>query len=206
MSETPEAQDEPLGEAQGKSPDESQGGGFRLWMLVPALGAAAVLAVFMLGLGREDGGRNLPSTFIGKPAPAFELAPLRAGQPGLSSADMTAPGVKLVNIWASWCVPCRIEHPNLDELAAMGITIHGINYKDTDDAAEKFLAELGDPFTLIGADRNGRVGIEWGVYGVPETFVIDGEGRIIYKHIGPIQGSDIETKILPAVEKAKAGG
>ena len=187
--------------------DETQtGSGFRLWMLAPALGAAAVLAVFMLGLQRDDGGRNLPSTFIDKPAPEFKLPPLREGQPGLSSADMKAPGVKLVNIWASWCVPCRIEHPKLTELAAMGLAVHGINYKDTDEAAEKFLAELGDPFTLIGADRKGRVGIEWGVYGVPETFVIDGQGRIIYKHIGPIQGSDIGEKILPAVEKAKSGG
>ena len=181
-------------------------GGFRLWMLAPALGAAAVLAVFLLGLQRDDGGRNLPSTFIDKPAPEFELPPLREGQPGLSSADMKAPGVKLVNIWASWCVPCRIEHPKLTELAAMGLAVHGINYKDTDEAAEKFLAELGDPFTLIGADRKGRVGIDWGVYGVPETFVVDGQGRIIYKHIGPIQGSDIAKKILPAVEKAKSGG
>jgi cytochrome c biogenesis protein CcmG/thiol:disulfide interchange protein DsbE len=175
-------------------------------MLAPALGAAAVLAVFMLGLQREDGGRNLPSTLIDKPAPEFELPPLRAGAPGLSSADMKAPGVKLVNIWASWCVPCRIEHPNLTKLAAMGLAVHGINYKDTDEAAEKFLAELGDPFTLIGADRKGRVGIDWGVYGVPETFIVDGQGRIVYKHIGPIQGSDIAEKILPAVEKAKNGG
>ena len=185
--------------------EEPQGSGFRLWMIIPALGAAAVLAVFMLGLQRGDGGRNLPSTFIGKPAPEFELPPLYADQPGLSSADMTAPGVKLVNIWASWCVPCRAEHVKLTELAAMGLTVHSINYKDTEAAAKKFLAELGDPFTLIGADRKGRVGIEWGVYGVPETFVVDGQGRIIYKHIGPIQGSDIEGKILPAVEKAKAG-
>ena len=186
--------------------EEPRDGGFRLWMLLPALGAAAVLAVFLLGLGREDGGRNLPSTFIGKPAPAFELPPLYQGQPGLSSADMTAPGVKLVNIWASWCVPCRVEHPRLTELAAMGLTVHGINYKDAEAAAKQFLDELGNPFTLIGADRKGRIGIEWGVYGVPETFVVDGRGRIVYKHIGPIQGSDIENKILPAVAKARAGG
>ncbi len=194
MSETPEHQEKP------------QDSGLRLWMLLPALGAAAVLAVFLLGLQRDDGGRNLPSTFIGNPAPEFELPPLRAGEPGLSSADMKAPGVKLVNIWASWCLPCRVEHPKLAELAAMGLPVQGINYKDSQEGAEKFLAELGDPFTLIGADRKGRVGIEWGVYGVPETFVIDGQGRIVYKHIGPIQGSDIENKILPAVEKAKAGG
>ncbi len=181
-------------------------GGFRLWMLLPALGAAAVLAVFLLGLQRDDGGRNLPSTLIDKPAPEFDLPPLRAGEPGLSTADMKAPGVKLVNIWASWCLPCRVEHPKLAELAEMGLPVHGINYKDRAAAAEKFLAELGDPFTLIGVDRKGRAAIEWGVYGVPETFVIDGQGRIVYKHIGPIQGPDIENKILPAVEKAKAGG
>ena len=181
-------------------------GGFRGWMVVAALGAGAVLAVFLLGVQREDGGRNLPSTFIGKPAPEFELPPLYADQPGFSTADLTAPGVKLVNIWASWCVPCRVEHPRLTELAAMGLTVHGLNYKDTEAAAKQFLAELGNPFTLIGADRNGRVGIEWGVYGVPETFVVDGRGRIIYKHIGPIMGSDIERKILPAVERARTGG
>jgi cytochrome c biogenesis protein CcmG/thiol:disulfide interchange protein DsbE len=186
--------------------DTESAGGFRLWMLVPVLGAAAVLAMFLLGLGREDGGRNLPSTLIGKPAPEFALEPLYEGQPGFSTADLKAPGVKLVNIWASWCVPCRAEHPKLEELAGMGITIHAINYKDTQEGAEKFLAELGNPFTLIGADRNGRAGIEWGVYGVPETFVIDGEGRIVYKHIGPIQVSDIAKKILPAVETAKGGG
>ena len=181
-------------------------GGFRLWMLVPALGAAAVLAVFLLGLQREDGGRDLPSTLIGKPAPAFDLPALYAAKPGLKTADLSAPGAKLVNIWASWCVPCRAEHPKLDELVGMGLTVHGINYKDSDDGAVRFLQELGDPFTRIGADRNGRVGIDWGVYGVPETFVIDGQGRIVYKHIGPITGDDIQEKILPAVEKAKAAG
>jgi len=189
-----------------ESEDEARsGGGFRLWMAVPALGAAAVLAVFLLGLQREDGGRNLPSTLIGKPAPEFALEPLYAGQPGFSTADLKAPGAKLVNVWASWCVPCRAEQPKLKELAAMGITVDAINYKDSQEGAERFLTELGNPFRLIGADRSGRVGIDWGVYGVPETFVIDGDGRIVYKHVGPIQGSDIEKKILPAVEKAKAG-
>ena len=184
------------------TPEQAPAGGFRLWMLVPVLGAAAVLAVFLLGLEREDGGRNLPSPLVGKPAPEFALEPLYAGQPGFSTADLTAPGVKLVNIWASWCVPCRAEHPKLEELAAMGLTIHAVNYKDSEAAAKRFLTDLGNPFTLIGADTTGRAGIEWGVYGVPETFVIDGEGRIVYKHVGPIQGSDIEKKIMPAVKKA----
>ena len=185
---------------------EETGGGFRLWMIVPALGAAAVLAVFMLGLQREDGGRTLPSALLGKPAPEFDLPPLYEGQPGFSTADLRAPGVKLVNIWASWCVPCRAEHPMLEELAEKGLTIHSINYKDKPDAAQRFLAELGNPFDLIGADTKGRAGIEWGVYGVPETFVIDGQGQIVYKQIGPIVGDDIEKKIMPAVERAKGGG
>ena len=180
-------------------------GRFRVWMLLPALGAAAVLGVFLLGLGREDGGRNLPSTLIDKLVPDFDLPPLYEGAPGLSTADLMVPGVKLVNIWASWCVPCRVEHPNITRLAESGIPVHGLNYKDTEEGAKGFLDELGNPFTLIGTDSSGRAGIEWGVYGVPETFVIDGQGRIVYKHIGPIQGSDIENKILPAVEKAKGG-
>ena len=188
------------------SEEPEAGGRFRVWMLLPALGAAAVLAVFLLGLGREDGGRNLPSTFIDQPAPDFDLPPLYQGRPGLSTSDMTAPGVKLVNVWSSWCLPCRVEHPNLARLAEAGIPIHGLNYKDTEEGAKRFLDELGNPFTLIGADRKGRAAIEWGVYGVPETFVIDSRGRIVYKHIGPIRAADIETKILPAIEKARAGG
>jgi cytochrome c biogenesis protein CcmG/thiol:disulfide interchange protein DsbE len=185
--------------------EEPRAGGFRLWMLVPALGAAALVAVFMLGLQRDDGGRNLPSTFIGKPAPEFALPPLYEGAPGLSTADLKTPGVKLVNVWASWCVPCRIEHPNITKLAESGIPIFGINYKDSEEGAKGFLDELGDPFTLIGTDGNGRAAIEFGVYGIPESFVVDGQGRIIYKQIGPILDSDIEKKILPAIEKAKAG-
>lgn len=181
---------------------ETPRSGFRLWMIVPALGAASVMAVFLLGLGRENP-NDLPSTRIDKPAPAFELPPLYDGAPGFSTADLKAPGVKLVNIWASWCVPCRAEHPMLEALADRGVTIHGINYKDEPEKARAFLDELGNPYALIGADRKGRAGIEWGAYGVPETFVIDGEGRVVYKHIGPIQGSDLETKILPAIEAAK---
>lgn len=177
--------------------------GFRPWMLVPALGAFAVLSVFLLGLTREDV-QDLPSTLIDRAAPPFALAPLYDGAPGFSNADLTAPGVKLVNIWASWCGPCRIEHPALMALAAEGITIHSINYKDASSDAREFLDDLGNPYALIGADTTGRVGIDWGVYGVPETFVIDGQGRIVYKHIGPLQGSDIEAKLRPAMAAAAA--
>ena len=176
--------------------------GFRLWMLLPALAALIVVGIFAAMLGRE-GASDLPSPLVGKPVPEFELPPLRPGDAaGLAAADLTEPGVKLVNIWASWCVPCRVEHPELERLAEMGVTVHGINYKDDPADARAFLEELGDPFALIGSDRKGRAGIEWGVYGVPETFVVDGEGRIVYKHIGPIQNDDVERKILPAIEEA----
>lgn len=175
--------------------------GFRLWMIAPGLIALIILGGFLLALDREDS-QNLPSTLIDRPAPDFTLGPLRDGEPGLSTADLHVPGAKLVNIWASWCGPCRVEHPFVEALAAEGIPIYGINYKDDPENAERFLAELGDPYTIIGADRKGRAGIEWGVYGVPETFVIDGKGNVIYKHIGPIQGDDIETKIRPALRAA----
>ncbi|MBY8976522.1 DsbE family thiol:disulfide interchange protein [Rhodobacteraceae bacterium NNCM2] len=170
-------------------------------MLAPGALALVVLGFFYVGLQREDA-RNLPSTLIDRPAPDFALDPLYPGKPGLGTADLKQPGAKLVNIWASWCGPCRVEHPMLEALADEGITIHGINYKDDPANAKQFLTELGDPYQLIGADQSGRAGIEWGVYGVPETFVIDGAGNVIYKHIGPIQPGDVESKIRPALEKA----
>ena len=184
---------------------ETRPGGFRLWMLIPALGAAMVLLVFLLGLQRPDV-NVLPSPLIDKPVPEFSLDALREGGPGLSSTDLAAPGVKLVNVWASWCGPCRAEHPQLMALADRGVPLYGINYKDEPANAIGFLDELGDPFDRIGADRKGRVGIDFGVYGVPETFVVDGSGTIVYKHVGPIMPQDIERYLLPAIEKARAGG
>ena len=193
-------------ETEGQSPKST----FRPWMLVPAIGAFFILALFGEKLieNSKDGGltaNDLPSTLINRPAPEFALGPLREGQPGFSTEDLKSSGVKLVNIWASWCGPCRVEHPQIEALAAEGITIHGINYKDTPVNAERFLAELGDPYSLIGADESGRIGIEWGVYGVPETFVIDGNGNVIYKHIGPVMPEHIEEKIRPAIEAAARG-
>ncbi|MEM6932718.1 MAG: DsbE family thiol:disulfide interchange protein [Pseudomonadota bacterium] len=180
---------------------ETATSGFRPWMIVPGALALVMMAVFFLGLQRDDA-RDLPSALIDRPAPEFDLAALQDGQPGLSTADLKTPGVKIVNVWASWCGPCRVEHPQIEALAAEGLTIHGINYKDNQANAEQFLIELGDPYSLIGADITGRAGIEWGVYGVPETFVIDGDGNVIYKHIGPIMPEQIETKIRPAIEQA----
>jgi cytochrome c biogenesis protein CcmG/thiol:disulfide interchange protein DsbE len=178
--------------------------GIRPWMLLPALIAFAVLSTFFLGLGREDQ-EILPSQLIDRPAPEFALAGL-GDHPGLATEDLKGGGVKLVNVWASWCVPCRAEHPFIEALAEEGITIHGINYKDAPDDALGFLRELGNPYERIGADRSGRIGIEWGVYGVPETYVLDGKGHVVYRHVGPIQGNDISTKIRPAIEEARRRG
>ena len=129
--------------------------------------------------------------------PAFELPPL-AGRdgPGFSSADLGG-RVSLVNVFASWCVPCRVEHPLLMALADDGVPIYGINYKDPAEQANGWLAELGDPYRAIGADTQGRVAIDWGVYGVPETFVVDTEGRIRHRHVGPLQPRDVEETIKP---------
>lgn len=188
-----------------ETPAPAPKSGFRPWMAIPALGSAMVLAVLLLGLQRDDIQR-LPSTFIDRPVPEFELAPLDVDKEGVTTATMKQPGVKLLNIWASWCGPCRIEHPYLMDLAADGVTIHGFNYKDAPENARAFLSELGDPYELVGTDPNGRNGIEFGVYGVPETFVINGEGVIVYKHVGPIVGDDLERKIRPAIEAARSGG
>lgn len=173
---------------------------FPIWAAIPLAAFLGLAAVSYAMLGRDK--ETLPSALIDRPAPQFELPPLREGAEGLSTAALTAGGVKLVNVWASWCGPCRVEHPHLMRLAELGAVVHGLNYKDERANAIGFLDELGDPYVRIGADRNGRAGIEWGVYGVPETFVIDGEGRIVHKHVGPIQNDDLETKILPAMRAA----
>jgi len=182
---------------------QDRGSRLRPWMLVPAGLALALMALFFVQLGREDK-ENLPSPLVGKAVPVFDLPGL-GDRPGLSTADLKDPGVKLVNVFASWCVPCRVEHPQITELAARGIAVHGLNYKDEPADAESFLAELGDPYTRVGRDEAGRVGIDWGVYGVPETFVIDGDGKIVYKHVGPIEADDLDAKIMPAIARARAG-
>jgi cytochrome c biogenesis protein CcmG/thiol:disulfide interchange protein DsbE len=165
----------------------------RLLYLIPVAVFVAVGVGLAVGLTRDPG--TLPSALIDHPVPAFDLPALDGGE-GFSSADLLGQ-VSLVNVFASWCVPCRVEHPVLMKLAESGVRIYGINYKDSPDQAQAWLAELGNPFQKIGADRNGRVGIEWGVYGVPETFVIDALGRIRHKQVGPIQARDLEQTLLP---------
>ena len=166
----------------------------RLLYLIPVIVFAAVGIGLAVGLTRDPS--TLPSVLIDRPVPTFELPALEGRADGLTSEDLKGQ-VSLVNVFASWCVPCRVEHPVLMKLAESGVAIYGINYKDPPDQAAAWLAELGDPFEKIGADRNGRVGIEWGVYGVPETFVVDADGRIRYRHVGPIQPRDLERALLP---------
>lgn len=146
--------------------------------------------------------KELPSALIDKPAPQLSLPPIEGDGPGLSSADFKNK-VSLVNVWASWCPPCRIEHPILMRLSGEGIPIYGINYKDKPEDAKRFLAELGNPYRAIGADRTGRSVIDWGVYGYPETFIIDKTGRIRYRHVGPILPQDLDDKIYPILKALK---
>jgi len=168
---------------------------------IPLL-AFFVLAI-MLGVGLKLNPREVPSPFIGKPAPAFNLPQLRAGQPAFDPASMKGQ-VWLLNVWASWCAPCREEHPLL--VAAAGnkqVTIVGLNYKDDPRNADEWLRKLGDPYTSIAVDRDGRVGIDYGVYGVPETFVIDQQGIVRMKHIGPLTPDVWTDKVMPLVQKLK---
>ncbi len=167
----------------------------RLLYLIPVLVFAGVGIGLAVGLTRDPS--ILPSALIGRPVPTFDLPPIEGiDRPGLSSADLKGRAV-LVNVFASWCVPCRAEHPILLRLADSGVPIYGINYKDKPDQIDAWLGELGDPFRRIGADRTGRVAIDWGVYGVPETFVIDAEGRIRHKFVGPLMPQDVDQTLLP---------
>ena len=153
----------------------------------------------LLGIGLTLNPREVPSPLIGKPVPEFNLPSVKGRALGLSSADLNG-DVSLVNVFASWCTACREEHPSLMELKKNGIVpIHGLNYKDKPGDADRWLNELGDPYTRTGADISGRVGIEWGVYGVPETFVVDRNGRIAYKHIGALTPKALRNKILPLI-------
>ncbi len=165
---------------------------------------AAAFGVYLYQISFE--GRviaNIPSPLIEEPVPEFDLPPVAGRERGLSSADLMGE-VSLVNFFASWCAPCQIEHPLLTELANKGtVVVNGINYKDKPEDARRWLDRLGDPYARIGADLDGRVGIEWGVYGLPETFVIDTKGRIVYKHIGPVLRQDLDETILPLIESLR---
>ncbi|MFQ5776001.1 MAG: DsbE family thiol:disulfide interchange protein [Kiloniellaceae bacterium] len=174
----------------------------RLVYLLPALIFAVVAAYFLWGLDPKRDPRLVPSVMIDKPVPEFDLPPIEGTDgPGLSSADLRTGEVTLVNVFASWCIPCRVEHPLLMELKRQGVRLAGINYKNKPQEARAWLAELGNPYARIGADVSGRVGIDWGVYGVPETFVVDGSGRIRYKHTGPIDRTALDGTIRPLLKE-----
>lgn len=174
------------------------------WAYILPIGLFAALAVaFAVGLGlRPD---IIPSPLINQEAPAFRLPPLPGRDDGgLSSDDLKGDGPTLVNVFASWCIPCRAEHAQLTALAREhGVRVVAINYKDKPDEALAWLAELGNPFSKIGMDTTGRVAIDWGVYGVPETFVVDKQGRIRFKHVGPLMDYDVTDTILPVLRRLR---
>ena len=168
---------------------------------------AVLFSVYLWQVG--PGGKDIsqiPSAMINKPAPQFNLPAIKdlpetLKIPGLTTADLKGK-VSLVNVWASWCPPCRIEHPVLMTLADRGVTIYGINYKDRPEDAVWFLTQLGNPFKQIGVDSSGRTSIDWGVYGYPETFIVDAAGRIRYRHVGQIYPHQLESLILPLLKQA----
>lgn len=176
-----------------------------IWLLLPLVIFLALAALFYTRLGAGDPSR-IPSALIDKPVPEFALPPIGGGDgKGLASADL-ASGVHVVNVWASWCGPCRDEHPLLMQLAEDDrFQVVGINYKDVPENARRFIGALGNPYALIGADRSGTTGIDWGVTAVPETFVVK-DGIITYKFIGPLNEAGLETDFMPAVEEALGDG
>ncbi|MBB4019178.1 cytochrome c biogenesis protein CcmG/thiol:disulfide interchange protein DsbE [Chelatococcus caeni] len=182
----------------------------RLILLLP-LGVFLLLAaLFLVRLFAGDPSR-VPSALIGRPVPAFSLPPLEglSGSggtpvPGFSDAELKRGEVTIVNVWASWCAPCRQEHPLLMELAAQpGVRLLGLNYKDNPENARRFLGALGNPFGAVGVDESGRAAIDWGVYGVPETFIVGPDGTIRHKHIGPLTPDSLNGTFLPALRAAQ---
>ena len=173
-------------------------------MMVPLVVFLVLVVVLAIGLTRDP--RKVPAPLIGKPVPQFSLPPVKGRALGLSSADLMGE-VSVVNVFASWCAACRDEHPLLMQLKREGfVPIHGLNYKDRPEDAARWLDELGDPYTRTGADLDGRVAIDWGVYGVPETFVIDREGRITLKVIGPITPEVLKEELRPFVDNLRGQG
>jgi cytochrome c biogenesis protein CcmG/thiol:disulfide interchange protein DsbE len=168
-------------------------------LLIPLAVFGVLFAFLLAGLGLNP--REVPSPLIGKPAPAFDLVRLHQPERKLGTHDLKGQ-VWLLNVWASWCVSCRVEHPVLVELAKSKLVpIVGLNYKDKRDEGIAWLKQWGNPYDVSVVDGDGRVGIDWGVYGVPETFVVDKAGVVRYKHIGPVDAAALEKKILPLVRE-----
>ena len=186
-------------EPTGRQADASRQRRSRLVLLLPLVVFFGLVLAFAVRLDRDPS--KIPSALIGKSVPVFSLPPVKGRELGLSTSDLNGE-VSLVNVFASWCVACREEHGLLMQLkAGRAMPVHGLNYKDEPDNAARWLNSMGDPYTRTGADRDGRVAIDWGVYGVPETFVVSRDGRIAYKHIGPLTAKDLEGTVLPLVRK-----
>ncbi|WP_269931894.1 DsbE family thiol:disulfide interchange protein [Aminobacter sp. HY435] len=177
----------------------------KLFVLLPLLVFLALAAVFLMQLLSGRDLSVIPSALIGHDAPRTELPPLEGmSLPGLNSAEFGGK-VTLVNVWASWCAPCREEHPVLLELSKDSrIVVAGLNYKDKPENARRFLGDLGNPYKAIGVDQHGRTTIDWGVYGVPETFLVGKDGKIAFKHVGPLSPEAVKASLMPAIEKALA--
>lgn len=173
-----------------------------LLMVAPPAIFFGLAALFYIGMQREDP-NALRSAREGQPAPAVVLTQLGRAQP-FTNETLRDGDVKLVNYWASWCAPCRAEHPLLTELAEDGLPIYGINYKDDPEKARAFLEELGDPYAGLGADVTGRTALDWGLYGVPETYVLAGDGTVMLRFAGPLTDDVMERRIRPALEAAAA--
>jgi cytochrome c biogenesis protein CcmG/thiol:disulfide interchange protein DsbE len=170
-------------------------------MIAPPLIFLGLAALFYVGLQRDDP-NALPSALEGQAAPVVQTEPL-GDLAQLTDAQLRNGDVKLLNFWASWCAPCRVEHPSLMKLAEEGIPIYGVNYKDNPANALGFLDELGDPYAAVGADVQGRMALDWGVYGVPETYVIDAEGRVLLRFPGPVTQRVLTETIRPVLDAAK---
>jgi cytochrome c biogenesis protein CcmG, thiol:disulfide interchange protein DsbE len=176
-------------------------------LLLPLLVFAGLAGLFWLALHGGDPS-TLPSALIGKPVPQFALPPIEGlvtdggAAQGFATSDLARGTPIVVNVWASWCVPCHEEHPLLLALAKQpGVRLYGINYKDDPAAARRFLGRYGNPFERLGAERSGRIAIDWGVYGVPETYVITGDGRIALRHVGPLTEDAIRDQLLPLLRQ-----
>lgn len=192
-----------------ETPVEAAGPERRQSRLRPVYMVPVVLFIAIaisLGWGLTRNASELPSPLIGNSVPDFALPAVQGRMLGLSTADLRGE-VSLVNVFASWCTACRVEHPLFMRLAQSGtVLIHGLNYKDRPADAAKWLDRLGDPYTRTGADLDGRVGIDWGVYGVPETFIVDADGRIAFKHIGAVTPEALKETILPLIERLRSQG
>lgn len=197
----------------GNTTENGEGGRSSLYFILP-FGIFAVIAVmFLFKIISNRDPSEIKSPLIGKPAPQFSLPPLEQLQrngavvPGFAAADLAKGEPTMIVVWGSYCIPCAQEAPALLAFKAkFNVRLFGLNYKDKPDAAREFLARYGNPFDAVGDDRSGRVSIDWGIYGAPETFIVDGHGTVLYKYVGPLTQSVLKSEVLPILNKAGKRG